>query len=296
MSDPVRNAEIEDVLSSIRRLVTTDPAPAAAPPAEPAAVDATDVPPPASDRFVLTPALRVQTEEETTQEDTAEASDDNAPQVELAPVDLELEAFAGPDELDWIDREPEGPAPEEAAQAAPLPEPQSADQWESISLEERIAELEAAVALTTEEWEPDGSEMEPGAKTFEDLKAAPEAPAKPAPLTLQAAPLPADDDHLPPAAEPEAASAEDDSAVPPAAAEAAGPDQTKAEIPPELSAGIDDGDEDEPVDLDEDMLRDMVAEIVREELQGRLGERITRNVRKLVRREINRALASRDFE
>jgi hypothetical protein len=48
--------------------------------------------------------------------------------------------------------------------------------------------------------------------------------------------------------------------------------------------------------LDEDALRDMVTEIVREELSGELGERITRNVRKLVRREIHRALMAREFD
>ncbi len=48
--------------------------------------------------------------------------------------------------------------------------------------------------------------------------------------------------------------------------------------------------------LDEDALRALVADIVREELQGVLGERITRNVRKLVRREIQRALAVKDLE
>ena len=48
--------------------------------------------------------------------------------------------------------------------------------------------------------------------------------------------------------------------------------------------------------LDEEALREIVSEMVRSELQGELGDRITRNVRKLVRREIHRALASRDFE
>ena len=48
--------------------------------------------------------------------------------------------------------------------------------------------------------------------------------------------------------------------------------------------------------LDDAALRTLVAEIVREELQGALGERITRNVRKLVRREIYRILSSQDFE
>lgn len=48
--------------------------------------------------------------------------------------------------------------------------------------------------------------------------------------------------------------------------------------------------------LDEEMLRELVTEIVRQELQGALGERITRNVRKLVRREIHRALTSHELE
>ncbi len=48
--------------------------------------------------------------------------------------------------------------------------------------------------------------------------------------------------------------------------------------------------------IDEEMLRDLVADIVRQELQGVLGERITRNVRKLVRREIQRALMAQSFE
>lgn len=51
----------------------------------------------------------------------------------------------------------------------------------------------------------------------------------------------------------------------------------------------------EAAEIDEAMLREMVADIVRQELQGALGERITRNVRKLVRREIHRALAAHDL-
>ena len=63
----------------------------------------------------------------------------------------------------------------------------------------------------------------------------------------------------------------------------------------EKSNVVDLSDFDETL-VDEDSLRDMVAEIVREELSGELGERITRNVRKLVRREIHRALMARDFD
>ncbi|GAB4533283.1 MAG: hypothetical protein Tsb0024_02570 [Ruegeria sp.] len=43
-------------------------------------------------------------------------------------------------------------------------------------------------------------------------------------------------------------------------------------------------------------LKALIAQVVREELQGALGERITRNIRKLVRREINRALDARELE
>jgi hypothetical protein len=57
--------------------------------------------------------------------------------------------------------------------------------------------------------------------------------------------------------------------------------------------GNDGGAEPEFETMDEDTLRDLVRDVIREEFQGMLGERITRNVRKLVRTEINRALVSK---
>ena len=48
--------------------------------------------------------------------------------------------------------------------------------------------------------------------------------------------------------------------------------------------------------LDEEVLREIIAQVVREELQGVLGQRITRNVRKMVRREIRLALAAEELE
>lgn len=50
------------------------------------------------------------------------------------------------------------------------------------------------------------------------------------------------------------------------------------------------------IELDEAVLRDLVRDLIREELQGSLGERITRNVRKLVRIEVARALSLHDLE
>ncbi|MBD0865472.1 MAG: hypothetical protein GDA36_07635 [Rhodobacteraceae bacterium] len=62
-------------------------------------------------------------------------------------------------------------------------------------------------------------------------------------------------------------------------------------------AGIQPGtDDDALMTEDGDSLRELVAEIVREELQGPLGERITRNVRKLVRREFHRMMTAQDFD
>jgi hypothetical protein len=48
--------------------------------------------------------------------------------------------------------------------------------------------------------------------------------------------------------------------------------------------------------LDEAALQDIVRQTLRQELQGEMGERITRNVRKLMRAEINRALMARDLD
>ncbi len=46
--------------------------------------------------------------------------------------------------------------------------------------------------------------------------------------------------------------------------------------------------------LDADALRDLITEIIRQEFKGPMGERMTRNIRMLVRREVNRALESRN--
>ena len=55
-------------------------------------------------------------------------------------------------------------------------------------------------------------------------------------------------------------------------------------------------DAERPEDLiDEGVLYQLVAHIVRQELQGELGEKITRNIRKLVRAEVARELQLRQF-
>lgn len=79
MSDPVTNAEVEDVLSSIRRLVSEDKRPVQAPKPEPK-----------TDRLVLTPALRVGSDEGPTQDQTRPeaAAQEAVPEVSYTPESL----------------------------------------------------------------------------------------------------------------------------------------------------------------------------------------------------------------
>lgn len=67
-------------------------------------------------------------------------------------------------------------------------------------------------------------------------------------------------------------------------------------VPQRMPTEFIDADGTELAVLDESALQEIVRQMIREELQGTLGERITRNVRKLVRAEINRALIARDLD
>ena len=131
MSEPVSNSEIEDVLSSIRRLVSDDARPtlnrsgaSTAPPEDEAG------------RLVLTPAFRVAEEAEVAEPDEAEEPPADPPADDVLQLNAEDHA---PANMDWA--------------ADPTPSGLSA-------LEQTIAELEAAVGDREDEWEPDGSEDE----------------------------------------------------------------------------------------------------------------------------------------
>lgn len=324
MSEPVKNAEIEDVLSSIRRLVTDGGREA-----EVSAVPA-QAPEPVrdADKLVLTDALRI----EETQSAGASATSlpKHVPDTEMAremqedmqelrsavpsflkrkieieaPSDLSGEA----PELDELDTEI-------AAVASPV-EPEDTDTLDTgIVMDEASAPVEAPFddhrpwmqkdALMSE-WH---SVRTPTADEFE-----PDAPEDGANAGMPVASL-AWEDHVEDTQqvsfegadrleEPEEmvsepvepvqfihASEESKEEAPEAIVEEA--------IADSVIEGVAEVQEsaEQPYEavLDEEMLRDLVGEIVRQELQGPLGERITRNVRKLVRREINRAMTSRSF-
>ena len=256
MTESASGSKDEDILSSIRHLVSARPGGPAAPGA--------------GGRLLLTPALRV-------------ASPPDETPCEAEPPRVRV-----------------------------------------LSLEERIAELEAAVGGEPADWEPDGSE--------DARQETPDA----VPQALAAVPVPGPTDPEPTGA---AAAGPDTGEF-----EAAGPGQdAPQEIAEDLPGGGPERDGDtgvvrlhlagvapaeptpEPAtatfrsaqrgagdvpdvprgpapairedgSVDEEALRQLVAAVVREELRGQFGERITRGIRRMVRREIEKALTARDLD
>ncbi len=150
MSDPVPNVDIEDVLSSIRKLVSQDGRGEGKP------VETAEESGP--DRLVLTPAHRVIERPEDASETAETAGTVAGPSAgpdAIAPADIGSDDAAEPEAT---------PMPTDAA-AAPETEPASdvslagrSEVPASTGLMAAIAELEAAVDETGGEWEPDGSE------------------------------------------------------------------------------------------------------------------------------------------
>lgn len=293
MSEPMSNHEIEDVLSSIRRLVSEDLRPqlrggaAAASGAVAAPVERPVIPAP-TEKLILTPAFRV-----------VDAPVSPPPAVE--PVDpAEVEEFAEP--VNQADMAETAATEESCAEAG-----------------EVVSRLSAAMDAAQDDWEsPEGDPMAWQDPDEALTSAPPETHGR-----LHFSPMPDDDQpddgldagSAADTAELWAAPIEDEPyaevemmeapTAPPRRVvtppeDAGWADAAEAEVRAELDR--DDGDEGpsmfdtQEVTFDEEVLRDLVRDIIREELAGTLGERITRNVRKLVRAEIARALAVREFE
>lgn len=325
MSDPVTNIEIEDVLSSIRRLVANGKQARAAA----ASSSLTDTPP--EERLVLTPAHRVDDTTRVADHDSFVWKDmiDDAvaerPAV-LAEPEPAADSIAAADSAaaaDGITTADSSPMPAEMApetgalfqsrrttRDAPI-EAGPAEETAPTGLEAKAAEFEAAVARRQDQWEPDGVSDEAlagrpvPALDWHDVEEETETAATAAPeralpewtsSTTRRARHP-QPDRTETAAPEEAQTPPDtgqsDAGQPDTGQPDTGqPDTARPDAAADAAPGL---SLDESI-LDEESLRDLVAEIVREELQGALGERITRNVRKLVRREIHRALTSQDFD
>lgn len=302
MSESVTNVEVEDVLSSIRRLVSDEKRPSVAVISEPS-----------NDRLVLTPALRVAGSDEIADNET-----DNVPAIQAWS-----DFGASPDHKDALpDSEMTDDIPKLDDDEDMLLDPQTEadvdthddnnDEQNDHQNQEVTAEVEpepfvldSVVETSEPEIVEDVAAAEiPVAELLEDQSEAAFFAKSSATLGSKIAALETvigktDDQWEPddtgdsdysgteaPAMiwdDADPMETVDDDAVPVA--------DTVADFEPQdgFSQSVDDI-------LDEEALRDIVSDIVREELQGALGERITRNVRKLVRREIHRALAAQDLE
>ncbi|MEM8776339.1 MAG: hypothetical protein AAGF53_14980 [Pseudomonadota bacterium] len=181
---------------------------------------------------------------------------------------------------------------------------------ESLSLEARIAEVEAVVAARDDQWEPDTGDQDEYAGS--DIHSIPwqDAPSE----------ILEDQDEAAAVSEGDASAQEEAKTQTDNDLESASKDESaQADVSKSYDAVPDENETSESLEtpqpnsetgsagstqtwyaedlaIDEDALRDLVSDIVRRELQGALGERITRNVRKLVRREIHRAMLHRDID
>ncbi|QYX56761.1 hypothetical protein K1T73_17280 [Roseovarius sp. SCSIO 43702] len=299
MSDPVTNVEIEDVLSSIRRLVSGEdkkPADKSADAAESRSSDSAEA---GSDRLVLTPSLRVDPAKDAGGEappDSQSPDTRDSGQPDQAETELHHEDDAP--ETAPADRDEDDATNEAAPETLVMTSDALVSTAAEDALKARVAEMEIAVAAREEEWEPDG--LSEGANAGGPVEPLPwedyEPEDAPGQESLDALEDDSDESEGTSDADPAESGGTWDTD------EAADGEPMADPAPMDLGEGLrserrDRRDEAGAEDiLDEETLRELVAEIVREELQGTLGEKITRNVRKLVRREIHRALAIQDLE
>ena len=223
MSDQRTHVEIEDVLSSIRRLVSQDGVPARRSglfrvAESPLQVPSQDPAPAAPEMLVLTPALRIATPElpvPAAAPEPAEAPEQPAPEADLADAGVyddegmaPLPHGAAADHFSDADAQWQDPAPpgqdtgdnaEDLVFAPDWPTPDTAagpDLRDELSrLESTIAELEAAVAASDEPFEPERGDPFAGAAEAQGLAAAfataqPDAAPQPEPATASDLPAP----------------------------------------------------------------------------------------------------------
>lgn len=281
MTEPLSSREIEDVLSSIRRLVSEElrPVGGGQSPATPSAAAR----PAGAERgkLLLTPALRV----------VGEGGAPVLPAPGRAAVDPVLlheglgplhGAAPGPagvaveaagaleavDDLLWAAPAADDPAGEEDEPPRFRPAPRAAPSSSPLGARTGAGDvLDSVLAARAGREVPPGDRMSAGFRAAEPEEGPAEDPA-PAVSALDAVPMRATD-----------GGAVNDPAAGLGLEIGPGPETGTL---PRADPGL--------TELDEDMLRAILRELIREELAGGLGEKITRNVRKLVRIEINRAL------
>ncbi len=163
MSDPLSNLEIQDVLSSIRRLVSEDRQSR-----QDRAPDKPDAP--SAGKLILTEAHRVEDDSDAIALEALDASaDDRMPEAENAGLAADPLIGEAAQDADWTAAVSGMPADSGKLDGI---RPASVLEEDIASLESTIAELEAAVADIAD-FEPDGSEVksiadDPDKRTLED--------------------------------------------------------------------------------------------------------------------------------
>ncbi|NOE26477.1 hypothetical protein [Ruegeria sp. HKCCD6157] len=256
MSDNVVKAGIEDVLSSVKRLVSEDSRGKSSSDQQ----GATRKP----GRLVLTDALRI--------------SKPAQPEVTPAKPSADVADSAKPMLLRACDIVRAGDPANAADDAteAKFAESGSTDD-PAISLSAKIEALEAAIAQTEDQWEPDGDSADAYSGT----------PTQSLPWNVE--------EEFAAARTVVLTDQEDTDDPQPESDSVQNAEFIRAAQPAESDRATEVVEDVSTMDLDEETLRELIAEVVRQELQGAMGERITRNVRKMVRREIARALAAKDL-
>jgi hypothetical protein len=288
MSEPMSTIDIEDVLSSIRKLVSDDLRPAA-PQEEPVSAPAPkDAAGDGKGKLLLTSALRV-----VSANADAPQADDIAPKAFVeggnfvfssrqpqqspaaaAPVLADTPPIAKPAQTpdeDWL--------PESNDEAEPYPGWAPTEMPTASNVTRVVGEIAAGVSEVDEEWESETGDAPDVSWQAPDWAERPAARTKDKPLPESAAKAISDKAEAAVVAEMLAATV--------------GPASSAVANVATVATSHDDLPE---LRFDEAVLRDLVRDLIHEELGGSLGERITRNVRKLVRSEINRALTSRTLE
>lgn len=308
MSEQLSTNDIEDVLSSVRRLLSPEARP------RPVSRDL------GQDKLLLTPALRVVTDAQTplilksadAEAQDSEQSVSEMPVLEAPTLDVPTPEMKAADPVipDAIDVVAELPS---AMAEADVPLHVVEGEWEDAFWSEPETTL-AELALGTEEAEL-VTAAEPATQT-EPANASQPAPELAAQAEETAAPglmLDPFETATPevPLQEPASNAGADDEALLDdsdlddsdlAHAEPTPSEPTPSELAPselarsEFAETMTDQDGNPVTVLDEEALNQIVRHLIREELQGVLGERITHNVRKLVRAEINRALTARSLD
>jgi hypothetical protein len=276
MSEPLSSTEIEDVLSSIRRLVSDDIRPAVRAQAA--------VAPVAGDKLILTPALRVV-------DTPVEAS---APPMFVAVPRVQHNAE---NSTDFVQVVASVGAAVDAAH----------DDWDAEAGDALVSERDFAAAWAAG---PAAAEAEFDSSAANEDEAVQVISAESDHFEYQeilvepaAVAVPAED--VPAWAQEDGVGEvlqEEDSAVhngmiepDPVWADAAAASVIAGLADPVAASDDEDEDDDFAGEMrfNEDVLRELVRDILREELAGKMGERI---IRKLVRTEISRAMMTQDIE